>query len=130
MRISDRSLHRFLAVLAFGLYFIYLIRAANRKSPIKLQEVHAVDLEKKQNDPIQNDPIRDSRKKDMPKVAAENQNQEIKISTELNPTIKDSPGLLPAEVFPSIVCFLGGRSCSMAGRGLVNFGTLSRIRSF
>ena len=88
LRLSDRNLHRLLAVVAFGLYFIYLIRATNSKNTIKLKNDNTDSEQKKSA------PIHDSPKGDVLKVI--DGNELFQVVTELQSTIKDSVGPPPS----------------------------------
>ncbi len=83
MRLADRNLHRLLALVAFGLYVVYLIRATTSKGPLKLKSEHATNSNAMHNSP----------NGDVSKVVNEHQ----LISTELISTIKKRS--TPAEVF-------------------------------
>ncbi len=92
MRISERTLHRLLALVAFGLYFIYLMRATTSKAPMKLKN----ELPTLNSDTPISDSIHGLPRGDLPKVVDENQ---FKVSsTEAQSTIKDKTDSTPAEV--------------------------------
>ncbi len=80
-------MHRLLALVAFGLYSIYLIRVSTRKDPVKLKAENNINLESKRKE------IKDSSKEGVPKVV----NEKVKISIDLQSPRLDS-GLPPAEV--------------------------------
>ncbi len=106
MRITDRNLHRLLALVAFGLYFIYLIRvsASSGKKPIKLQSQNVVHSKTETNRPIP-DLTKEQVLEDVPQKVEEKQS--IKISSDVQSAIKGNIGSSPAEVFGTIGCHLG-----------------------
>ena len=98
MRISDRYLHRLLALISFVLFSVYLIRVASKKDSLKLKVDNTIP-EARGKDPI----ILLSKKPKLDdesqlKVSTELQYEsQLKVSTDFHSTIKD--GLPPAEVF-------------------------------
>jgi hypothetical protein len=98
MKISDRKLHRLLALISFFLFSIYLIRIASKKDSLKLKVENTIPSAREIN-PItllSKTPNLDD--ESQLKVSTDRQSESpLKVSTDRQSTIKD--GLPPAEVF-------------------------------